>query len=104
MEEMRKAIAAAMTRSKRTIPHFYLSETIDVDPAIRFLEDRNAGRPPTERVLFGAVFVRAATMRRGEGSRSMNGHYTRRRLSSPPTVVNPGIAVALAGAASWRPR
>jgi pyruvate dehydrogenase E2 component (dihydrolipoamide acetyltransferase) len=34
MEEMRKAIAAAMTRSKQTIPHFYLSETIDVDPAI----------------------------------------------------------------------
>jgi hypothetical protein len=35
MEEMRKAIAAAMTRAKQTIPHFYLSETIDVEPAIR---------------------------------------------------------------------
>jgi pyruvate dehydrogenase E2 component (dihydrolipoamide acetyltransferase) len=62
MEEMRKAIAAAMTRAKQTIPHFYLSETIDVDPAIRFLEERNADRPPTERVLLGAVFVRAATL------------------------------------------
>ncbi len=31
--EMRKAIAAAMARSKREIPHYYLSHTIDFGPA-----------------------------------------------------------------------
>jgi pyruvate dehydrogenase E2 component (dihydrolipoamide acetyltransferase) len=75
MEEMRKAIAAAMTRAKQTIPHFYLSETIDVDRAIRFLEDRNTGRPPTERVLLGAVFVRAATCAAAKVP-VVNGHYS----------------------------
>jgi pyruvate dehydrogenase E2 component (dihydrolipoamide acetyltransferase) len=93
--EMRKAIAAAMTRAKQTIPHFYLSETIDVDPAIRFLEERNADRPPTERVLFGAVFVRAATIAASKVP-VMNGHY-RGGGYQPSDTVNPGVAVALAG-------
>jgi pyruvate dehydrogenase E2 component (dihydrolipoamide acetyltransferase) len=103
MEEMRKAIAAAMTRAKRTIPHFYLSETIDVDPAIRFLEERNADRPPTERVLLGAVFVRAATIAASKVP-VMNGHFTEEAGYQPSDTVNPGVAVALRGAASWRPR
>jgi pyruvate dehydrogenase E2 component (dihydrolipoamide acetyltransferase) len=96
MEEMRKAIAAAMTRAKRTIPHFYLSETIDVDPAIRFLEARNADRPPTERVLLGAVFVRAATLAAAKVP-VMNGHYTEDGGYQPSNTVNPGVAVALRG-------
>ena len=96
MEEMRKAIAAAMTRAKRTIPHFYLSETIDVDPAIRFLEERNADRPPTERVLLGAVFVRAATIAASKVP-VMNGHYTDDEGYRPSDTVNPGVAVALRG-------
>ncbi|PMZ30446.1 2-oxo acid dehydrogenase subunit E2, partial [Pseudomonas sp. GW247-3R2A] len=32
-QAMRHAIAAAMTRSKREIPHYYLSETIALDKA-----------------------------------------------------------------------
>jgi pyruvate dehydrogenase E2 component (dihydrolipoamide acetyltransferase) len=96
MEEMRKAIAAAMTRAKRTIPHFYLSETIDVDPAIRFLEERNADRPPTERVLLGAVFVRAATIAASKVP-VMNGHFTEEAGYQPSDTVNPGVAVALRG-------
>ncbi len=96
MEEMRKVIAAAMTRSKQTIPHFYLSETIDVDPAIRFLEDRNADLPPTERILLGALFVRAATMAAGK-VKVMNGHYSEETGFQPSQTVNPGVAVALRG-------
>jgi pyruvate dehydrogenase E2 component (dihydrolipoamide acetyltransferase) len=96
MEEMRKAIAAAMTRAKRTIPHFYLSETIDVDPAIAFLEARNQGVPPAERILLGALFVRAATLAAAE-VKAMNGHYTEDRGFVPSHVVNPGIAIALRG-------
>jgi pyruvate dehydrogenase E2 component (dihydrolipoamide acetyltransferase) len=96
MEEMRKAIAAAMTRSKRTIPHFYLSETIDVDPAIAFLERLNADRPPAERILLGAVFVRAAT-RAAAKVPVLNGHFIEDRGFVASDVVNPGIAVALRG-------
>jgi pyruvate dehydrogenase E2 component (dihydrolipoamide acetyltransferase) len=96
MEEMRKAIAAAMTRSKRTIPHFYLSETIDVDPAIRFLEERNEGVPPQERILLGAVFVRAATLAAAK-VKVMNGHYLDEKGFVPSDAVNPGVAIALRG-------
>ena len=95
MEEMRKAIAAAMTRSKQTIPHFYLSETIDVQPAMDFLSRRNSDHPPAERVLLGALFVRA-TARAAAKVKVMNGHYTDEGFN-PATVVNPGIAVALRG-------
>jgi pyruvate dehydrogenase E2 component (dihydrolipoamide acetyltransferase) len=96
MEEMRKAIAAAMTRAKRTIPHFYLSETIDVDPAIAFLEARNEDRPPAARLLLGALFVRAATLAASKVT-VMNGHYTEERGFVPSHVVNPGVAIALRG-------
>lgn len=95
MEEMRKAIAAAMTRAKQTIPHFYLSETIDVHPATEFLADLNAGRPPTERVLLGALFVRA-TAKAAAKVKTMNGHYTDGAFH-PSEAVNPGVAVALRG-------
>ena len=95
MDEMRKAIAAAMTRAKQTIPHFYLSETIDVQPAIDFLVRRNTDRPPTERVLLGALFVRAAC-RAAAKIKVMNGHYVD-GVFKPADVVNPGVAVALRG-------
>jgi pyruvate dehydrogenase E2 component (dihydrolipoamide acetyltransferase) len=84
MEEMRKAIAAAMTRAKRTIPHFYLTETIDVDPAIAFLDAHNETAPPDERILLGAVLVRAATLAAAK-VKEMNGHYSTKRASSRPT-------------------
>jgi pyruvate dehydrogenase E2 component (dihydrolipoamide acetyltransferase) len=56
---MRTAIAAAMSRSKREIPHYYLAHTIDLEPALRWLEARNAAVPIAERVLPVALIVRA---------------------------------------------
>jgi pyruvate dehydrogenase E2 component (dihydrolipoamide acetyltransferase) len=96
MEDMRKAIAAAMTRAKQTIPHFYLSETLDVDPAIAFLEHRNAGLPPDRRVLLGAVFVRAAALAAAR-VKAMNGRYFEDRGFVPAAEVNAGVAIALRG-------
>jgi pyruvate dehydrogenase E2 component (dihydrolipoamide acetyltransferase) len=95
MEEMRKAIAKAMTRSKQTIPHFYLSETIDVQPAIDFLTQLNTGRPPSERILLGALFVRATSLAAAK-VKTMNGHFVD-GVFKPADVVNPGVAVALRG-------
>lgn len=56
---MRAAIAAAMSRSKREIPHYYLAHTIDLEPALRWLEARNAAVPIAARVLPVALLVRA---------------------------------------------
>jgi len=94
-EEMRKVIAAAMTRSKTTIPHFYLSQTMDVQPAIDFLARINSERPPSERVLLGAVFVQAMTLAVGK-AKTMNGHFVEGAFKPSP-VVNPGVAIAVRG-------
>lgn len=94
-EEMRKAIAAAMTRSKQTIPHFYLSQTLDIQPAMDFLADRNAGRQPADRVLLGALYLRAMT-RAADEVAGMNGHYADGAFQ-PSDTVNPAVAVALRG-------
>lgn len=95
MDEMRKAIAAAMTRSKQTIPHFYLSQTIDIEPATRWLEKRNADAEPDERILLGALFVRAAALA-AQKVKVLNGHYGDDGFV-PSDTVNPGVAVALRG-------
>lgn len=60
--EMRRAIAAAMSRSKREIPHFYLSTTIDMTPAIEWLADYNAARPPTERMLAAVLMLKGCAL------------------------------------------
>lgn len=93
--EMRRAIAAAMTRAKREIPHFYLSATMDVQPARDWLDARNAGRPPDGRLLLGALFVRAVVLA-AQAVPVMNGHY-RDDAFHPASGVNIGVAVALRG-------
>ncbi|WP_245216298.1 dihydrolipoamide acetyltransferase family protein [Sagittula salina] len=95
MDEMRRAIAAAMTRAKQTIPHFYLSHTMDAQPAIDFLAARNADRTPADRILLGALFLRAVSLAASR-VQSVNGHY-KDGAFHPAKVVNPGVAVALRG-------
>lgn len=56
---MREAIAAAMARSKREIPHYYLAHTVDFEPALAWLEQRNTELPITERLLPVSLLVRA---------------------------------------------
>lgn len=93
--EMRKAIAAAMARSKQTIPHFYLSQTIDIQPALDHLAALNADRPPSDRLLLGALLVRATALS-SRDCPTLNGHYSGDAFS-PATQVNVGVAIALRG-------
>jgi pyruvate dehydrogenase E2 component (dihydrolipoamide acetyltransferase) len=92
-DEMRRAIAAAMTRSKQTIPHFYLSQTIDVTPAMEWLTSFNEGKPPSQRVLLGALFLRATVLAAAK-VKTVNGHFTEEGFK-PSDKINPGLAVAL---------
>ena len=59
---MRQTIAAAMARSKREIPHYYLSTTIDMGRAITWLKDSNEQRPVTERLLYGVLLIKAVAL------------------------------------------
>jgi pyruvate dehydrogenase E2 component (dihydrolipoamide acetyltransferase) len=95
IEEMRKAISAAMTRAKKTIPHFYMSQVIDIQPAIDWLETRNRDKPPGERLLLGAVLVRAAALAAHKAP-ELNGHFLDGGFR-PAAQVDAGIAIALRG-------
>ncbi|WP_146348175.1 dihydrolipoamide acetyltransferase family protein [Phaeobacter marinintestinus] len=95
MDEMRKAIAAAMSRSKQTIPHFYLSHTLDIQPALDWLDAHNQNSAPADRILLGALFVRAAVCA-AEKLTVMNGHFADGAFT-PCDHVNAGVAVALRG-------
>ena len=59
---MRRAIAAAMARSKREIPHYYLATDIPLARASRWLAARNEGRPVTQRVLLAALLLKAVAL------------------------------------------
>ena len=56
---MRHAIAALMTRSAAEIPHYYVATDIDLSTTLRWVEQINADRPVTERLLPVAVLLKA---------------------------------------------
>jgi pyruvate dehydrogenase E2 component (dihydrolipoamide acetyltransferase) len=59
---MRRTIAAAMARSKREIPHYYLRTTIDMHHCIAWLAAENDRRPAERRFLPGALLLKATAL------------------------------------------
>jgi pyruvate dehydrogenase E2 component (dihydrolipoamide acetyltransferase) len=59
---MRQAIAAAMARSKREIPHYYLSTNIDLKRALDWLNAENLKRPMEDRLLYGVLLIKAVAL------------------------------------------
>ena len=92
---MREAIAAAMSRSKREIPHYYLSHDIDLAPASDWLAGRNAGLPPERRILMGVLFIKAVAIALRHfpelNGFDRGGHY------EPATAIHVGTATAIRG-------
>ena len=91
--EMRQAIAAAMSRSKREIPHYYLSETVPMRRAQDWLTAANAARPIADRLLMAAVQLKAVA-RALRKFPEMNGHY-RDGTFHPSAAAHVGVAVSL---------
>lgn len=59
---MRQTIAAAMARSKREIPHYYLSTTINMGPAMAWLTEENQRRSVADRLLAGVLLIKAVAL------------------------------------------
>ncbi|MDU8911626.1 dihydrolipoamide acetyltransferase family protein [Aestuariicoccus sp. MJ-SS9] len=93
--DMRAAIAAAMSRSKREIPHYYLSHMTDMTAADAFVTATNQDRPPEERLLLGAVTAKAVA-RALKKYPEFNGHYTDDRFT-PSNAVHLGLAIHIRG-------
>ena len=93
MASMREAIAAAMARSKREIPHYYLEETVPMARAVDWVRDYNADRPPAERLLVGVVVLKAVALACRQFP-EFNGVYEDDRYQRRDDV-NPGFAISM---------
>jgi pyruvate dehydrogenase E2 component (dihydrolipoamide acetyltransferase) len=92
---MREAIAAAMARSKREIPHYYLAHEIEMSPCEDWLSRRNAARPPEERLLLSALLVKAVALAARKFP-AFNGFYRDGKFEAAPSV-HIGTAIAIRG-------
>jgi pyruvate dehydrogenase E2 component (dihydrolipoamide acetyltransferase) len=95
LAEMRRAIAAAMARSKREIPHYYLSTTIELTRSLSWLEGTNATRPPAQRLLLAALLLKAVARTLGE-TPEFNGFFTAEGFQ-PGSGIHIGTAIAIRG-------
>jgi pyruvate dehydrogenase E2 component (dihydrolipoamide acetyltransferase) len=94
-EQMRQAIAAAMSRSKREIPHYYLASTIDFGVAADWLDAYNRDRAPQERLLPAVLLLKAAARALVEVPQ-LNGFHVDGSFR-PGAGIHVGWAIALRG-------
>jgi pyruvate dehydrogenase E2 component (dihydrolipoamide acetyltransferase) len=92
---MRRAIGRAMARSKREIPHYYLSQPIELSEPLRWLEELNADRSVGERVLPAALLLRATALAAREVG-SMNGLFLDEQFRAGDGV-HLAVAISLRG-------
>jgi len=90
---MRSAIAAAMGRSKRDIPHYYLSETVPMLRASEWLAQENAKRPITGRLLMAVLQLKAVALALGKFP-DLNGFF-RDGAHRPSAAAHVGVAISL---------
>ena len=90
---MRAAIAAAMSRSKREIPHLYLATSIDMSRALAWLTAENERRPVDRRLLPVVLLIKAVARAVVEVP-GVNGYWVDGGFK-PGEGVHVGCAIAL---------
>ncbi|NLP64733.1 dihydrolipoamide acetyltransferase family protein [Paraburkholderia sacchari] len=90
---MRHTIAAAMERSKREIPHYYVSETIPLGCMLAWLTARNARHSIEDRLLPAVPLIKAValTLRRFP---DLNGTWRDGEFHAAP-CIHVGVAISL---------
>jgi pyruvate dehydrogenase E2 component (dihydrolipoamide acetyltransferase) len=82
-----------MSRSKREIPHYYLSTTIDLHRATNWLMEENRKRPVTDRLLNGVLLLKAVALALREVP-ELNSVWADDRVVTSP-AIHVGVAIAL---------
>lgn len=90
---IRDAIARAMSRSKREIPHYYLQSQLHIDALAAWLDAGNRALPPERRLFLPAVLMRATVLALQECP-DMNGYFEN-GVYAPKPEIHLGITVAL---------
>lgn len=92
-QAMRQTIATAMSRSKREIPHYYLSETIALDKAMSWLQEHNAQSTLQERLLPSVMLLKAVALALREFPQ-LNGFWLDNAFK-PARATDLGVAITL---------
>ena len=92
---MRQAIAAAMSRANREIPHYYLSATIDMQRALAWLSMENEKRSVTDRLLYSVVLIKAVALALREVP-ELNAFWESDRAVLKDSI-HVGVAISLRG-------
>jgi pyruvate dehydrogenase E2 component (dihydrolipoyllysine-residue acetyltransferase) len=92
---LRQTIGAAMTRSKREIPHYYLSTTIDMQRAMTWLAEENLKRPVTDRLLYGVLLIKSVALALHEVP-ELNSVWRGPEVASSE-AIHVGVAISLRG-------
>lgn len=92
---LRRAVGALMARSKREVPHYYLSTTIDLSTAVGWMQQANVRRPIASRLVPAALLL-AASARAARDVPEVNGFFVDGEFR-PSAAVHLGVAVALRG-------
>jgi pyruvate dehydrogenase E2 component (dihydrolipoamide acetyltransferase) len=90
---IRRAIAAAMARSNREIPHYYLETQIDMSAPMRWLAAQNQQRPVQRRLLPIVLLVKAVACALKQVP-ELNG-YWKEDKHQPSKDIHIGFAVSL---------
>ncbi len=91
--DMRRSIAALMTRSNAEIPHYYLTLTVDLQATVEWIRRRNLELPVGERLVPAAAFLRA-TARAAREVPELNGHWVEDAFR-PAEHVDLGLILSL---------
>jgi pyruvate dehydrogenase E2 component (dihydrolipoyllysine-residue acetyltransferase) len=92
---MQQVIAGAMAKSKREIPHYYLSYDIDLTQALKWLKTYNAQHSVAERLLFAPLLIKAVALALKKYP-NFNGHF-QEKVFQPSEEIHVGFAIALRG-------
>lgn len=90
---MRQSIAAAMERSNREIPHYYLETDIDMKKALEWLERENNSRSVKERLMSPVLLIKAVAEALIENP-NLNGFWDDNELQIEESV-HVGFAISL---------
>jgi pyruvate dehydrogenase E2 component (dihydrolipoamide acetyltransferase) len=93
--DMRKAIATAMARSNREIPHYYASLDIEMTALTEWLTAENEKRSVVDRVLLLAPVLKAVALALKDVP-ELNGQWEGEAFK-PISDIHMGVAVALRG-------
>lgn len=93
--DMRQIIARAMSRSKREIPHYYLSLNCSFAAARAFLDHYNAAAPIESRLMPAAVLLKAIA-KAAKAMPDFNGFYKNDAFEAS-SDVHVGMAIAMRG-------